>query len=86
MNFEKENLTQKVDFLEKYNNDLNDGKINAYSGGIGFKDKFYYFDLAYVFSKSNEDYYLYGTESIQVNPVHNELIDHRIMLTVGTRF
>ena len=69
-----------------YLNDINDGTINAYSGGIGFKSKHYYFDLAYVFAKKVEDYYLYGTENISVNPVENELMDHRFLITFGTRF
>jgi len=69
-----------------YQSGLNDGSRNAYSGGIGFKDKFYYLDLAYVYTKSVEDYYLYGTNSINVNPVVNELIDHRFIVTLGTRF
>jgi len=69
-----------------YMDGINDGALNAYSGGIGFKDKYYYVDLAYVYTKKVEDYYLYGTENIHVNPVVNELIDHRIQITFGTRF
>ncbi|MEN8225552.1 MAG: hypothetical protein ABFS05_09365 [Bacteroidota bacterium] len=69
-----------------YQDELNDGSKNAYSGGIGFKDKFYYLDFAYVYTKSVEDYYLYGTNNISVNPVVNELTDHRFIVTLGTRF
>jgi len=69
-----------------YNNGINDGSRNSYSGGVGFKDKFYYLDFAYVFTKSIEDYYLYGSENISVNPVNNELIDHRFVVTIGSRF
>jgi len=69
-----------------YLDGINDGALSSYSGGIGFKDKYYYLDLAYVFTKKVEDYYFYGTENIYVNPVENELIDHRIQITFGTRF
>lgn len=69
-----------------YRDGINDASLNAWTGGIGYKDKFYYIDLAYVFAKSIEDYYLYGTENISVNPVENELTNHRVMLTFGTRF
>jgi hypothetical protein len=69
-----------------YQDGINDGARNAYSGGIGYKQKFYFIDFAYVFTKSVEDYYFYGTDNISVNPVVNELIDHRFMLTLGTRF
>lgn len=65
---------------------INDGSINSYSGGIGYKQKYYYIDFAYVYTVSNEDYYLYGTENIKVNPVANELKDQRFMLTFGARF
>ena len=69
-----------------YANEINDGAITSYSGGFGFKDTFYYIDLAYVYTKSTEDYYLYGTENISVNPAQNELINHRFLITLGTRF
>lgn len=69
-----------------YQDGINDGALTSYSGGIGFKEKFYYLDFAYVYSKKMEDYYLYGTETIQVNPVQNDLIDHRFLVTLGTRF
>lgn len=69
-----------------YQAGINDGSMNAYSGGIGYKDKIYYIDLAYVYTVSTEDYYFYGTEDIKVNPVVNELKDHRFLVTLGTRF
>lgn len=65
---------------------INDGSLNSYSGGIGYKQKYYYIDFGYAYSVSSEDYYLYGTENIHVNPVTNQLIDQRFMLTFGTRF
>jgi len=69
-----------------YMNGINDGALSAYSGGIGYKNKYYYIDFGYVFTKKTEDYYFYGTENIQVNPVGNELIDHRFLVTFGSRF
>ena len=69
-----------------YRSGINDGVLSAYSGGVGYKDKYYYLDFAYVFTKKTEDYYFYGTDNISVNPVINELIDHRFLLTFGTRF
>ncbi len=69
-----------------FQNGINDGSLSSYSGGIGFKDTHYFIDFAYVYSISQEDYYLYGTENIAVNPVSNELKDHRFLITFGTRF
>ena len=69
-----------------YQANINDGAVSSYSGGIGFKDENFYLDLAYVYSRYDEDYYFYGTDDIRVNPVENKLMDHRILLTLGTRF
>jgi len=69
-----------------YQSGINDGSRSAFSGGVGFKEKHYFIDLAYVYTISEEDYYFYGTDNIQVNPVKNELKDHRFLLTFGTRF
>ncbi len=69
-----------------YLNGINDGALSSYSGGIGYKEKYFFIDFAYVYTKKMEDYYFYGTETIQVQPVHNELIDHRFLVTLGTRF
>ena len=69
-----------------YVNGINDGALSAYSGGVGYKTQYYYIDLGYVYTRKTEDYYFYGTENIQLNPVVNDLIDHRFLLTFGTRF
>lgn len=73
-------------YSSPYRDGINDGSRTAWSGGLGFRDKSFYLDVAYVFSRSTEDYYLYGTENIAVNPVENELKDHRFLMTLGTRF
>ena len=69
-----------------YKEGINDGSRTAWSGGIGYRNQNFYFDVAYVNVRSTEDYYFYGTENISVNPVVNELTDHRILLTLGTKF
>jgi hypothetical protein len=69
-----------------YQSGINDGALSAYSGGIGYKQKYYYIDFGYVYTVSNEDYYLYGSENIKVNPAENKLMDHRFLITFGSRF
>ncbi|MEI6766719.1 MAG: hypothetical protein WCM76_13895 [Bacteroidota bacterium] len=66
-----------------YRSSLNDGSRISYSGGIGFREKGYFIDLAYVYSKSGEDYYLYPSvpEASKVN-----YSNHNIMLTLGVKF
>lgn len=65
---------------------INDGRKTYYTGGLGFRDKDFFIDLAYIMSVSNEDYYLYGSENISVNPVNNEPITNNFLLTIGFRY
>ena len=65
---------------------INDGEKLYYSGGFGFRDKDFFIDLAYVRSETNQDYYLYGSENISVNPVNNEIFTNNVLLTVGFRY
>ena len=65
---------------------INDGEKLYYSGGFGFRDKNFFVDLAYVRSETNQDYYLYGSENISVNPVKNEHFTNNVLLTLGFRY
>lgn len=66
-----------------YKDNLNDGQRMAFSGGIGLRDKSYFVDLAYVYSKKSEDYYLYANVP---SAVVNKFSNHNILLTLGFRF
>ncbi|RLD60980.1 MAG: hypothetical protein DRJ05_03590 [Bacteroidetes bacterium] len=65
---------------------INDGETYYYSGGFGYREKHFYFDLSYTRGISNEDYYLYGSENVRVNPVSNQLISNNVVATLGFRF
>ena len=65
---------------------VNDGKKNYYTGGIGFRDENFFVDLAYVYSSSKEDYYLYSSENVSVDPVKNKYITNNVLLTIGLRY
>lgn len=65
---------------------INDGEKIYYSGGIGFRDENFFIDLAYVGSVSDQDYYLYGTEDISVNPTKQTFHTNNILLTLGIRY
>lgn len=65
---------------------LNDGKRNYFTGGVGYRDEIFFVDLAYVYSVNNEDYYLYRSPNIEVNPVKNKLITNNVLLTLGIRY
>ncbi len=55
-----------------YSSDLNNGKRQQYSGGIGYRNRLMSLDFAYVYSVQDEDYYLYSYSddygTIQTNP------------------
>lgn len=73
-------------FGSPFVNGINDGETTHYSGGFGFRDKNYFIDFAYVHSISNEDYYLYGSENVVVEPVKNQHFANNFVVTIGFRY
>ncbi len=66
-------------YTSPYRNDLNDGSRQSYSGGLGYRGNGFAIDLAYVYSKSEEDYYMYSHEGM--NPSVNTLKESSVVLT-----
>ncbi len=66
-----------------YSNNLNDGKRQMYSGGIGYRNREFAVDFAYVYSVLNEDYYLYTSNNSAFNPnaVNNQIKTSSFVLT-----
>ncbi len=64
-----------------YANNINDGKRQMYSGGLGYRTQNYAIDFAYVYSVKNEDYYMYTTKDIQPNAVNNQYRTSSFVLT-----
>ena len=73
-------------YASPYSNNLNDGKRQSYTGGVGLKYKAYSIDFAYVYSKMNEDYYLYSNENYQTNPVSNSIVSQNFALSLRYQF
>jgi len=71
-------------YASPYKNGLNDGSRQSYSGGLGYKGDGFALDLAYVYSKSKEDYYLYSFEGM--TPSVNELKESSIVVTFRYQF
>ncbi len=67
-----------------YKTTINDGKRTVLSFGVGFKEKSYFIDLAYSYSKQNEDYYLYSDATL--NPVKNTITGSSVMMTIGLKY
>jgi hypothetical protein len=72
--------------MSPYADEINNAEKLSYSGGFGFRDKNFFIDLAYVRTKSQQDYYLYGTQNVQVNPVDNRYFTNNLLLTLGFRY
>jgi hypothetical protein len=67
-----------------YKAGINDGAHSSYTFGIGFKDEFYFVDLACVLSDSKEKYYIYDPKL--VNATNNTMKTANILATVGFKF
>lgn len=72
-------------FTSPYQNEINDGSRMGFSGGIGLKEGWFFMDLAYAYSKMEDDYYFYNTPTIASNPVANKTRDHYVLLTIGAK-
>lgn len=58
---------------------------NSYSGGIGIrKDEKKFFDIAVVFDRYNEDYYIYGPKNIDASRLNYKTT--QIVFTYGIKF
>ncbi|MCB0805348.1 MAG: hypothetical protein KDC05_06075, partial [Bacteroidales bacterium] len=69
-----------------FKNDLNDGEKIYYSGGFGYRDKDFFVDFAWVRSQMNQNYYLYGSENVSVEPADNKFVTNNFMVTFGVRY
>jgi len=65
---------------------VNDGKINSYSGGLGFRSKDFFADAALIYSKSEMNDYMYSTDNIKVNPAKITNTAYNFLITLGYRF
>lgn len=69
-----------------YKNNLNDGSVTSYSFGLGYRERNFYIDIAWVTTNQSEDYYLYGYNNINSNKAVEDLKHSSFMLTYGFRF
>lgn len=74
-----------------YKSGLNDGAKSSITAGFGIREKGYFIDFAYIYTKASEDYYLYDANTISalnmtLNPVTNTLSTHNFIITLGVKF
>ncbi len=60
------------------------GSRLAISGGLGYRGKYFFSDLSYVWAKTSDNYYLYSP--IFVNAATIKTISNTLTATVGIRF
>jgi len=66
-----------------YKSNLNDGKKSFATFGLGVRENGYFFDIAYIYSFSKEDYYLYAGVP---KAATNDFSAHNIVLTLGFKY
>jgi len=71
-------------FSNAYKNGINNDQRFQASGGIGYRGRYFFADVSYVWSMMKEDYYLY--DPTMVNPSHNTLYTNTVLTSVGIRF
>ncbi len=69
-----------------YKSGVNDGKRTTLSFGLGYREKQFFIDLAYAYTKQNEDYYLYDPSIVTLSPVKNTITGSNVMITIGFKY
>jgi hypothetical protein len=67
-----------------YSSGINSGEKISRSIGFGVIDEKYFMDFSYVYSATNEDYYLYNYTG--ENPVYTKQTSHNFLITMGLKF
>jgi len=71
-------------FGSPYSSEVNNGKANLVSLGIGYRTQDYFVDFAYSNYSMTEDYYLYGVDAS--NKTSLKTSNNTVMLTCGLKF
>src|SRR5574344_473942 len=67
-----------------YRDNINDGSSHNISGGIGFRGKHFFFDLAYAYRLMNDNYWFYESETL--SPVSRKIVSNIFAATFGFKF
>ena len=71
-------------FSNPYSGGTNNSERFQVSGGMGYRGKRFFADVTYVWSKMNQDYYLYDAR--MVNPATISYYTNTVSTTIGVRF
>ncbi|MFA8449424.1 MAG: OmpP1/FadL family transporter [Bacteroidales bacterium] len=70
------------------NKDYKNAEVFGYSAGLGFRERNFYFDLAWALQTTNDDFYPYSNQGVGITSelAKNKLSSNRILMTFGYRF
>jgi hypothetical protein len=71
-------------FSNPYTGNVNNSARYQVSGGLGFRSKHFFGEVTYVWSKMNQDYYLY--DRTMVNPAAITYYTNTVSTTFGVKF
>lgn len=71
-------------FSNPYTGGTNNNERFQVSGGLGYRAQHFFADVTYVWSKMNQDYYLY--DASMVNPAAISYYTNTVSATIGVRF
>ncbi len=71
-------------FGNPYKEGINESVRYQLSAGLGYRDRDFFFDIAYVYSQETTDYYMY--DPVFVGPASVKENIHQIVMTVGIKF
>lgn len=66
-----------------YKNSINDLEKTSITFGLGFRDKNYFLDLAWIMTTYAEDYYLYNPQFVNAATIDN--VTNAVVMTLGFR-
>jgi hypothetical protein len=71
-------------FSNPYSSGTNNSERFQVSGGFGYRTKYFFADVTYVWARMNQDYYLYDASMVNAAVISN--YTNSVMTTVGFRF
>lgn len=69
-----------------YIGDINDGRKQIFTGGIGYRSRYFFLDLSYNYLKTSQDYYMYESENVFVEPALLKTKSNSFMMTIGFKW
>jgi hypothetical protein len=73
-------------YASPYQNNLNEGKKQYFTSGLGYSYKGFAVDFAFVYGNKKSDYYLYTSENFYTAPTNITEKDYQAVLTLRYRY